>query len=345
VALTAATILALLAVRTRASRLRIAALAACVVVAGLVRPFTGLALGVAAVALLCWLRPSLRALSGVAPAVLVGAVLLLSICRATTGSWMTPPWALYARQYMPFDGPGVGAVHAGTPERGFPPHLRSLYDGFLESRERHTFGRLPSEASRRLVTVLRLLPAWVLVPLALLGLGAAPLWPAAIFALAYFLLQLAFHVGGAVYLLELVPWLLLSTAAGAQMAFRQAQRIRGPLRYASFAALTVAFGWTAFATARDVREVWVHAPERPWRYARWEPAFELLREQHALVFIRYPRDWDGNIDLTYNDPDLQRAELVRAIDRGERDPELMQAFPDRPAYRLDAVSLRLERMR
>jgi hypothetical protein len=91
--------------------------------------------------------------------------------------------------------------------------------------------------------------------------------------------------------------------------------------------------------------VWIHAPQRDWRYARWEPAFQFLREQHALVFIQYPRGWDGNIDLTYNDPDLGHAQLVRAIDRGDRDAELMEAFPDRPVYRLDALSLRLERMR
>jgi hypothetical protein len=344
-AITAAALLALVLVRASPSRLRIAALTACVVGAALVRPFTGLALALAAAALLCWLRPPVRALLAAAPAALVGVALLLSICRATTGSWTTPPWALYARQYMPFDGPGMGAVHAAAPERGFPPHLQNLHDGFLESREKHTWPRLPSEAGRRLAMVARLLPSWILVPFAVLGLTFTPLWPAAIFALAYFLLQLGFHVGGAVYHLELVPWLLLSTAAGAETAIEKARRLRAPLRAAWLGTLAFAFCWTAFAIGRDVQQVWIHAPQRDWRYARWEPAFQFLREQHALVFIRYPRGWDGNIDLTYNDPDLGHAQLVRAIDRDDRDAELMEAFPDRPVYRLDALSLRLERMR
>jgi hypothetical protein len=103
--------------------------------------------------------------------------------------------------------------------------------------------------------------------------------------------------------------------------------------------------WTAQRAGRELYAVITRAPERPWRYARWEPAFEWMRQHHAVVFVRYPPGWDGNVDLTYNDPDLARAELVRAIDKGERNAELLQHFPDRPAFVLDPVTLRAERIR
>jgi hypothetical protein len=152
-------------------------------------------------------------------------------------------------------------------------------------------------------------------------------------------------VGGAIYHLEIYPWVALSAAAGAQLAVRGALRLRRPLAITACVALAIPGLWTAARAFTEVRLVVLHAPERGWLYARWEPAFELLRRHHALVFIHYPPDWDGNVDLTYNDPDLADAELVRAIDHGERNAELLFYFPDRPAFVLDPVTLRLERIR
>ena len=54
---------------------------------------------------------------------------------------------------------------------------------------------------------------------------------------------------------------------------------------------------------------------------------------------------NGNVDLTYNEPDLQKADLVRAIDKGARNAELLPHFPDRPAFVLDPITLRAERIR
>ena len=63
------------------------------------------------------------------------------------------------------------------------------------------------------------------------------------------------------------------------------------------------------------------------------------------MFIRYPASWDCNLDLTYNEPDLARADVVRAIDRGARNVELMRYFPDRPAFVFDPISRRVEPLR
>jgi hypothetical protein len=193
---------------------------------------------------------------------------------------------------------------------------------------------------------LSLLPGRAAIPFALAGLFAAPLWMASVFALAFFLLQLTFHVGGEIYYLELAPVLALAAAAGGEQALRAALRLRLPLSRAALAALAALLLWTGLAMAGELRKLARLAPTREWPYARWEPAFAWLREQRALVFIRYPPNWNGGLfDLTTNDPDLTRAALVRAIDLGARDAELMRFLPERPAFILDASSLRLERLR
>lgn len=343
----AALFVAAIAVERRPSGARIAALSCCIVFAGLVRPFTGIAAAATGAAVLFRLRRRvpLRTLAWALPPLLAGALIVGIVCKAATGSWTTPPWSLYARQYMPYDGPGIGAVREIRPERGFPPHLAGLYDGFLETRRKHTWSHLPAETLRRLRIVADLPPAWAVLPFAAAGLLWTPLWATSVFAIAFFAASLTFHVGGAIYHLELYPWLALAAAAGAQLAVSGALRLRKPLSLAACVLLAAAGLWIGVRAATELRLVLMHAPERGWLYARWEPAFEWLREHRALVFIRYPPGWDSNIDLTYNEPDLEHAALVRAIDKGARDAELLPYFPGRPAFVLDPVTLRVERIR
>lgn len=348
VAAVAAVIALGIAVDRRPSAGRVAALFTAVVFTALVRPFAGVAAAVTGAAVLWRVfrrGAPLSALAWALPPLIAGALALGGVCRATTGSWTTAPWTLYARQYMPFDGPGIGPVRADEPELRLPPHLHDLEVGFRQSRERHTFARLPAEAGRRLLLVARLLPGWVAVAFAALGLFWRPLWPASVFALTFFGLQLTFHFRSAIYYLEMTPWLFLAAAAGAALAVRAALSLRRALAVPALAALSLAALWIGVGLTMDLYPVIAHAPERGWTYALWEPAFQWLREQRALVFIRYPPRWDGNIDLTYNEPDLSRADLVRAIDKGPRDAELLPYFPDRPAFVFDVVTLRAERIR
>ncbi len=334
VAAVAAAFVGMLLVRSDPRPARVVALFGLAMFAGFVRPFTGLALLLGAAAIV----PRSRAAWALLP-LLVGAAIAAVIFHATTGSWTTPPWALYARQYMPFDGPGIGPVHAPAPERGFPPHLRSLYDAYLTSRARYDWPRIPAEALQRLATVADLLPSRAALPFALGGLFWAPLWPLSLFALAYFALQLTFHVGTSVYYLELAPWLALAAAAGAQLAVRAALDLRRPLAVAACALLGAVALWAGVGTATELRLLLARKSASP--YARWEPVFARLQ---GMVFIRYPARWDGNADLTYNEPDLQRAQLVRAIDMGARNAELVRYFPGRETYLLDLGTERVERL-
>jgi hypothetical protein len=326
---------------------RIAGLFAAIVFAGLTRPFAGVAALVTGAAVLYRIRgrAPLRTMAWALPPLLAGALAVGAICKATTGSWTIAPWSLYARQYMPFDGPGIGSMRHDPPERELPPHLRDLHVGFEQSRARHTLARLPSETWKRVALVARLLPSWMFV-VALIGLAWTPIWPAAVFALAFFLLQLTFHFRAPIYYLEMTPWLCLSAAAGAAIVGRGIERLRRrPLAMGAAVLAGLAALWVGVAMFVDLRPVISRAAERPWPYARWEPAFDWLRQRHALVFIRYPARWDGNADLTYNDPDLQRADVVRAIDQGERNAALLPYFPGRPAFVLDPVTLRVEQIR
>ena len=343
----AALIVAAIALERKPSAGRVVALFCCIVFAGLVRPFTGIAALVTGAAVLMRLRGRVpaRTLAWALPPLIAGALAVGLVCKATTGSWTTAPWALYARQYMPYDGPGIGPVPEVRAERGFPPHLGGLYDGFLDTRRKHSWQHFPAETLRRLRIVAELAPAWAVLPFALAGIFWTPLWPSSVFALAFFAASLTFHVGGAIYHLELYPWLALTAAAGAEMAIRGALRLRRPFAIAVCSLLAVPALWTLVRSVTELRLILRHAPRRGWVYARWEPAFEWLRQQHALVFIRYPEGWDSNLDLTCNEPDLARAELVRAIDKGARNAELLPYFPDRPAFVLDPLTLRAERVR
>src|SRR5207253_2696456 len=180
-------------------------------------------------------------------------------------------------------GPGIGPVRDLRAGRGFPAHLMGLYEGFLETRRKHTWSHLPEEMVRRLRLIAVLPPAWAVIPFAIAGAFWPPLWATSVFAAAFFAASLTFHVGGAIYHLELYPWLALSAAAGAEMALRGASRLRRPLAIAAYALLALPALWTAVRIAGELRLVLGHAPEHGWVYARWEPAFEWLRQRHALV--------------------------------------------------------------
>jgi hypothetical protein len=346
-AVVAALFVAALAAERKPSPSRIAALSACASFAVLVRPFTGAAALVICGAVLVRLRRRvpLRRLGWALPPLAAGAIVAMVTFQATTGSWATPPWSLYARQYMPYDGPGIGAVHAPPAERGLPVHLQGLHDRFLESRQRYTWARLPRAALRRLDLVAEMAPTWVLIPFAIAGLWWTSLWSAWLFALVYFALALTFHVGGEIYHLEIYLALSLAVCAGAETAVRRVLRLPGRLAHAGVVALSLAAVYVAVPVATEMQAILQRAAHRGWAYARWEPAFQWFREQRALVFVRYPAGWNVNLDLGYNEPDLSRADVVRAIDLGARNPELLPYFPDRPAFVFDPVSSRVERIR
>ena len=332
------------ALRARPTTARVALLFAFSGAAVLVRPFAGVALVGASVAGLALLRPQpwqRCVVPAIVPLGLAAALALLA-CRATTSSWTQPPWLLYARQYMPFDGPGIGPVEKATAVRRLPDHLAPLAETFRASRAAYTFARLPGEARRRAEIVEDLVPGLLVIPFVLVGVGWLPLIFAPIFAALYFGLQLTFHVAMPLYYLETCPWLVLSAAAGAVRLAEWIGRF-APRRFAVVLAAPLFLAGLAVGAEGSRNLSWelerARLADAP--LARYEAIFSALRGEHAIVFLRYPRGWPANIDLGYNEPDLRHADLIRARDLGSRNVELLAAFPGRPGYVLDLQSLAL----
>jgi hypothetical protein len=344
VALVACATAAAAALRARPTTARVALLFACSGAAVLVRPFVGVALVGASVVLLALLRldPWRRCIFPAVVPLGLAAALALVACRATTGSWSQPPWLLYARQYMPFDGPGIGPMRKSAAVRALPAHLAPLAETFRASRAAYTFARIPAEARRRAEIVEDLVPGLLVILFVLVGVGWVPLLFAPIFAVIYFGLQLTFHVAMPLYYLETCPWLALSAAAGAVRLGSWIDRF-APRRFAMVLAAPLFLAGLAVGAEGSRNLSWelerARLADAP--LARYEPIFAALRGEHAIVFLRYPRGWPANIDVGYNEPDLQHADLIRARDLGPRNAELLAAFPGRPGYVLDLQSLAL----
>jgi hypothetical protein len=185
--------------------------------------------------------------------------------------------------------------------------------------------------------ILAPLPLAVLGLIAL-GLGALtpPLRFALAFALFHFVLLLDFHAVSALYLVEVQPMLLLVGAAGAGSILAFLSRLR-PGNHVRFAAVALGLTsiWLGFVAQDELSERFRAAQSSAPQFHRYDAAFASVSAVRGLVFLRYPAGWNLNEDWTHNEPDLTRTALVRALDLDSRDAELMRAFPERPAFRLD----------
>jgi hypothetical protein len=75
-----------------------------------------------------------------------------------------------------------------------------------------------------------------------------------------------------------------------------------------------------------------------------EAAMARLPPEKAIVFVSYPPSQSPHFGLTRNEPDLASAPLWVVYDRGPRNAELRALAPGRTAYRLEAGSMRVERL-
>jgi hypothetical protein len=75
-----------------------------------------------------------------------------------------------------------------------------------------------------------------------------------------------------------------------------------------------------------------------------EAALASVPPEKAIVFISYPPSHNPHLGLTRNEPDLASAHRWVVYDRGPRNREIRAFAPDRAAYRLDAATMRVERL-
>ena len=300
----------------------------------LIRPFDGLALGAAGVAMpRAWNR---RTLAPAAGTFIVCGFLLLGFCKATTGSWTTTPWSVYARQYTPWDGLGIGPIDARPPERAFPPQLRLMEAAFRESREHYTWSVVPLMALARLKALLDYLPGFGALALLLLGLWSGRMAVPLAYAALLFLLQMTFHFENTWYLQELWPPLAIGVAAGADRLIRLRQSAQPRMqRLVWTGVIEVAFLLLAAGCIRDVAKVQPVALYFLRNMRAADRALQPARDARGLVFVRYSRLF-GQLPLTNDEPDLERAKALLVLDLGPRNAELRKLFPHRPAFLYDA---------
>ncbi|MBS2024782.1 MAG: hypothetical protein JST92_20495 [Deltaproteobacteria bacterium] len=319
------------------------------------RPFAGLAMMITlGAATLVGLRETaevrldrrarLRWLLAAAAPLALWGLLTLAVCKDVTGRFTELPWATYARQYLPGDGPGFGPGAPPAPERAVPAHDRRTFEAMEQGRRAFTPQVALAALPQRLAVIASFEPTRLLWPLALLGLVLSrALWlPVGLFGLTFFCLQSTFHFRIAMYMLEAAPPLVLSLAAGLEGLARLSQRPpQRALRLLTTSLCSLPALLLLTEGAQWLSRLQTRGHEPPVLTVAVEAALAPLRSQHALVFLRYPADRDLNSDFGYNDPDLVHTPLLRALDRGPRNAELMALHPDRPAYLLDVVTARV----
>ena len=322
-----------------------AGLGACAGFAALTRPYCGVALGAAGLfALLASGSNRQRWLAFGAP-VLCAGLLGIGYCKATTGSFTTAPWSLYARQYTPADGPGIGPVgKVAPPERGLPPHLAQTGEVFEAGRRAYDLRAAVRKAERQVSQLEGFASSAFVVAFAGVGLVllTAPLAAPVVFAAVLFTLQLGFHADPGYYLFEAWPAVALLAGWGLHRTLLAVGRLASRRKvFAARAALGAVGLWIAVVCEDGVAEVQSFGGTTAELYARVDRALQPARAQRSLVFIRYPEGWSGGVDLTQNEPDLARAQVVLANDRGADDARLVKLFPDRAAFRLELTGPKL----
>jgi hypothetical protein len=314
--------------------------AAAVGVVAITRPLTAVALalplGIVAV------RDSMRTRSwkDLGAGVAVGTLVLCIVpiwSFATIGTLGETPHGRYTRLYMPNDGLGFGWDSTRRAERAIPG-TDILHKAYIAERVAHTPAALPIIAMIRGRIIAR--DMWYewrggLAVFALIGLIAFP-------ASAWFAFgTLVLHVG--LYLLyavpatwtvsymESVPILAFASAIGIVWVLGKAARGKaaaGPvvLALALLAIVPAARTW-GFVRAQVDRD---HE-----YFERFAALTRTIRDERAILFMRYAPSRHHNLELVRNPPGLEDARLWLVFDRGAENRKLLDAAPGRRPYLFD----------
>jgi hypothetical protein len=94
----------------------------------------------------------------------------------------------------------------------------------------------------------------------------------------------------------------------------------------------------------DLLRVRTAIDERNTFHRAAQSALAALPSEKAIVFVSYPPLHNPHLGLTRNEPDLRTAPVWVVYDRGPRNAALRALAPDRAAYRLDAETMKIERV-
>jgi hypothetical protein len=335
---------------TASSRTRdLAIVAAALLLCGITRPLTAVALALSVGIVLVvvarrrgaappWLTR--RELGTLATAAII-AVLFVGVWSwRSTGSPFTTPLSLYTQRYVPFDGLGFGVRPGTAPSATLPWDQRVTDGSFYEEHRRHTVGSLPSTAVARARMIGR--DMWYdwrggLAVVALAGLVGAPLalW-VGLGSLAMQLLLYLLYAHPArwsLYYIEGLPVLAFATALGImrvlELGARRTSSSRA--RLVVLAAMIVAIAYPAVVTLRQVRAQIVTD------HAYYDTFLQALPDEpdSAIVFVRYAPSHNDGLSLVRNVPDVRSARVWVVYDRGAENAQLLRLAPRRKAYLFD----------
>jgi hypothetical protein len=297
--------------------------------------------------------------AGLAAGVATLAVIPLWSAR-TTGDWRVTPLSLYTRQYMPWDRLGFG-VDSTPPGRALPPDAAQVTSGYTKGHRGHVVPELPAIALGRAGALVRAVALWDALELpatplparaVMVLLAAAMAWGAAagprearfaaVAAATVFAgyLLYAHPPAWTLYYVEIYPGLAFLAAVGLlRMANAAARALKraDPARRTARAALLAA-GVVAVAAAGNVVVERGEARQRQ-RFARQFAALmRTVSEPRVLVFVRYKPDHSPHDSLIRNAPDVARARIAFAYDRGADDARLLRRMPGRAVYLFDEAT-------
>jgi hypothetical protein len=293
-----------------------------------------------------------------APVVLGAAMLALGPLwnQQTLGDWRLDPYPHYSRVYFPYDKPGFGADPA-PPLRPIVPEMAAVGAWSRDLHARYMLSSLPSAFAQRLIAILSWFAEGWRLALGVLVLAAA-LHPSgveragvaaiALLLLAY--LTFAHDPGWIIYYEEVLPILYfvaareLGRVVHVFSGLGPEVSVRWPASAAN-ASLAVALLLLPLGM-NDVRRVRATSDVQNAFHRAARAAIATLPPGKAIVFVRYPSQslQSSSLALTRNERDLGSAQRWVVYDRGPRNTELRALAPDRAAYRLDAATMRMERL-
>jgi hypothetical protein len=331
--------------------------AAAVGLVAVTRPLTALALAIPVAIVVLRDTFARRNWRDLGLAVWVGAACLALIplwSARTTGSPLLTPLELYTRVYVPFDVPGFGLDTSARAVRAVPRDMAITNQSFREEHRAHTVGTLPRTLVKRLRMIAR--DMWYdwrlgLAPFALLALTALPVaaWVALATLAAHVMLYLAYAHPAfwTVYYLESEPVLAFVTALGvarvvawAADAGRRRWRkltIGSAAPAASVAVLLLALA-TCVPGAMTLRLLREQVDRDRAYFERFDAVVRAIRDERAIVFVRYAPTHNDNLSLVRNPVNHDEARVWIVHDRGADNARLVLAAKDRRAYLFDEGS-------
>ena len=236
------------------------------------------------------------------------------------------------------------------------PEIAAVGEWSRDLHARYTLSSVPSAFAERLIAILvwcadgwRLALGVLILAAALHASGVERAGVATIALLLLAYLTFAHPPMWIVYYLEVLPifYFLAARELGRLLhkfsglgarSQRSAGRRRWPTRrWRSRSCCCRSARTTCAASARrSIFETPSTAPPTPRSRA--------LPPEKAIVFVSYPPAQSPHVALTRNEPDLASALRWVVYDRGPRNAELRALAPDRAAYRLDAATMRMERL-